>query len=81
MTNVLKPCCFDSELKFTFAAQPLPIELPQSTVTTDLVVFSASETKSEGGLAGMGVAEYATVGIEVASVTTIDTQNFLTCKA
>ena len=47
------------------ADHPLPIELPQRTVTTDLVVFSANATKSFGGLAGneFGVAEIASEGV------------------
>ena len=47
------------------ADHPLPIELPQRTVTTDLVVFSANATKSFGGLAGneCGVAEIASEGV------------------
>lgn len=46
------------------ADQPLPIEFPQSTVTTDLVVFSAKATKSSGGLEGkvLGTAEITNDG-------------------
>jgi hypothetical protein len=53
------------ELKLIAADHPLPIELPQRTVTTDLVVFSANATKSSGGLAGndFGVAEIASEGV------------------
>ena len=60
------------------ADQPLPIEFAQRTVTTDLVVFSASATKLTGGLAGNGVAELAIGEFNVASKATITIQIFLT---